>query len=64
MYLDWTVVGAPNILEEEATGNYHTNANYPPNPNKGSITAGDLALFMVTEITDKKYVHQKVGISN
>ena len=62
--LEWTIVGAPNILEEEATGEYHTAANYPPSSNKGSITVGDLALFMVTEVSGKNYVHKKVGISN
>jgi uncharacterized protein len=61
--LDWTIVAAPNILEEDATGLFITSADYPPNPNKGKINAGDLALFMVTEVEKNSYIKHRVGIS-
>jgi uncharacterized protein len=61
--LDWTIVGAPNILEEDATGGFITSTDYPPNPNKGKINAGDLALFMVDEIVKNSYIKDRVGIS-
>lgn len=62
--LDWTFVCPPDIKTEEATGLYYTNANYPPEKNNYRITAGDLALFMLNEAVENKYVKQKVGISN
>jgi putative NADH-flavin reductase len=43
---------------------YYTNANYPPEKNNYRITAGDLAMFMLNEAIENKYVHQRVGISN
>lgn len=62
--LDWTFVCPPDILNEDATGLYYTNANYPPEKNNFRITAGDLAQFMLNEASEKKYVGQRVGISN
>ncbi len=59
---DWTFVCPPNILPKAANGIYVTHANYPT---KGSvINAGNLALFMVQEITKNGFVKQRVGISN
>jgi putative NADH-flavin reductase len=62
--LDWTFVCPPDIKTEEATGVYHTNADYPPEPNNNRINAGDLALFMLNEAVENKFVKQRVGISN
>jgi uncharacterized protein len=62
--LDWTFVCPPDIKNEEATGLYYTNANYPPEKNNYRITAGDLALFMLNQAVENKYVKQRVGISN
>jgi uncharacterized protein len=62
--LDWTFVCPPDIKNEEATGLYYTNASYPPEKNNYRITAGDLALFMLNEAVENKYVKQRVGISN
>ena len=61
--LDWTFVCSPNILDEEKTGNYITNADYPPTPNNGEIAAGDLADFMFKEINERKFLQKRVGIS-
>jgi uncharacterized protein len=62
--LDWTFVCPPNIINQEATGVFTTNANYPPNKNNYAINAGDLAMFMLNELGKNEYVQQRVGISN
>jgi hypothetical protein len=62
--LDWTFVCCPDILNEGPTGNFITNANYPPDPNNYKINAGDLALFMLKELSKNEYVKERVGISN
>lgn len=62
--LDWTFVCPPDIKNEDATGLYYTNANYPPEKNSNRITAGDLALFMLNEAVENKFVKERVGISN
>ncbi|MBP6023129.1 NAD(P)-dependent oxidoreductase [Ferruginibacter sp.] len=62
--LDWTFVCCPDILDQPATGEFITNANYPPDPNKYKINAGDLAMFMLNELKKNEYINQRVGISN
>lgn len=62
--LDWTMICPPQILPHEATGNFITEANYPPTPNNMHINAGDVALFMLKAIATNQYIQQKVGISN
>lgn len=62
--LNWTMVGAPNLLDEPATGKYLTAANHPPSPNAGKINAGNLALFMLSEISKNQFIKERVGISN
>ena len=61
--LDWTFVCPPNIIDAGPTGDYTTNANYPPEKNNYKINAGDLALFMLNEMEKNQYVYQRVGIS-
>jgi uncharacterized protein len=62
--LDWTFVCPPNIINEGPTGSYTTNSNYPPEPNNYKINAGDLAMFILNELSKNEYVQQRVGISN
>lgn len=62
--LDWTFVCPPDIVDANVTGEYSTNANYTPTKNKYRINAGDLAMFMLKQITANDYLRQKVGISN
>ncbi len=62
--LDWTFVCPPNIINEGPTGSFVTSADYPPEPNKYKINAGDLALFMLNELEKNEFVKQRVGISN
>jgi uncharacterized protein len=61
--LDWTIIGSPDIKNEGPTGNYITNTNYPPSPNKFRINAGDLAQFMLNELELNEFVKTRVGIS-
>ena len=62
--LDWTFVCPPNIIDAEASGDFVTNADYPPVKNNYKINAGDLALFMLSELKKNEYVKHRVGISN
>ena len=62
--LDWTFVCSPNIINAGPTGDFVTNANYPPTPNNNKINAGDLALFMLNELNKNEFLKQRVGISN
>ena len=61
--MQYTFVCAPNILKLNKTGRYITSANYPPIPNNNEIAAGDLADFMLQELTNNHYCLKKVGIS-
>ncbi|MEO5985330.1 MAG: SDR family oxidoreductase [Ferruginibacter sp.] len=62
--LDWTFVAPPDIIDAEATGIFQTAADILPVPNKDKINAGDLAMFMVNELTKNAFVRSRVGISN
>lgn len=62
--LDWTFVCPPDIISGEATGSYHTTANILPENNQYKINAGNLALFMLTELSKNEYIQKRVGISN
>jgi putative NADH-flavin reductase len=59
---DFTFVCPPMIKDGERTGVYKTQDTYPTLG--WDITSGDLADFMVTELTENKYLGKKVGISN
>jgi putative NADH-flavin reductase len=61
--LDWTFVCPGMISDEDASGEFTTNADHPA-AGKGTIRAGDLAAFMLHELTDGKYLKCRVGISN
>lgn len=62
--LDWTMVGSPEIINNGPTGKYITAADYEPQPNNYRINAGDLAMFMLNELSKSEYIHHRVGISN
>ncbi len=61
--LDWTFVCSPDIINDGPTGNYITNKDYPPEPNKFQINTGDLAQFMLNELERNEYVQSRVGIT-
>jgi uncharacterized protein len=61
---NWTFVCPPDIKNGDATGIFHTAADYPPIPNHYRISTGDLALFMLNELYKNEYLKMRVGISN
>ena len=61
--LDWSFVCAPDILYTDQTLQYHTRADYPPEPNLYRIAAGDLADCMLKECFHPAFLHQRIGIS-
>lgn len=62
--LDWTFVGAPDLVDADATGSFHTAAEVVPSPNNNKINIGDLALFILNELKKNQYIRHRVGISN
>jgi putative NADH-flavin reductase len=62
--LQWTFVCPPDIIDAESTGLFRTETNTVPEPNSFKINAGDLAMFMLKEMNEKKYIQKRVGISN
>jgi uncharacterized protein len=61
--LDWTFVCPPDIHNEPTTGEYLLAADYPAG-GQGKINAGDIADFMLKEMTAGNYVQKRVGMSN
>ncbi|MBL7729489.1 MAG: NAD(P)H-binding protein [Dinghuibacter sp.] len=61
--LQWTFVCPPQILDTPVTAEYHLSKNVPP-AGINKINAGDLASFMLNEMTGNNYLHCRVGISN
>ena len=60
--LEWTIVRCPNIVEKTPKGNVHTTLD-----GKGlklSITLGDMAEFIIHQLTDSTYSKQAPSISN
>ncbi len=58
--LDWTAPRPPRVLESAATGSYRAG-----DAARGmSVTQGDLAAFMVDQLTDNKYLRQAPFVSN
>ncbi|HMU11416.1 MAG TPA: SDR family oxidoreductase [Ferruginibacter sp.] len=62
--LDWTLVGPSDIADHGPTGSYIIKADYPPDPLNDRINSGDLAMFMLNELSKNEYIHHRVGISN
>jgi len=62
--LDWTYVCCPDIKDKDATGKYVTNIDYSTIPNLFTITAGNVASFMLNELTGNRYVKKRVAISD
>lgn len=61
--LSWSFLCPPNIIDADATGQFITSADYAPQPNQYKINAGDIALFMLNEISKNDYINKRVGIS-
>jgi putative NADH-flavin reductase len=62
--VDWTFICAPDIIDDDANYKYTTKADYLPEPNYYKISSGNLAAFMLTEISQNLFLKRRVGISN
>ncbi len=60
--LDWTIVRCPNIVDKTPRGN--VLATLDGKGLKLAVTLGDMAKFMVQQITDTSYSRQAPSISN
>jgi putative NADH-flavin reductase len=61
--LEWTLVCVPNIVDGPATGTARSKESYLPE-GKGAITTGDIAAFMLEEITTPRFVGRRVGLNS
>jgi uncharacterized protein len=61
--LNWTFVCPPDLVDAAYTGKYQLNKNYPP-VGSFKINTGDLAEFMISELTKNEFLQCRVGISN
>jgi putative NADH-flavin reductase len=60
--LDWTIVRCPNIVEKTPKGNVH--ATLDGKGLKLAVTLGDMAEFIMHQLTDNTYSRQAPSISN
>ena len=60
--LDWTIVRCPNIVDKTLKGNIH--ATLDGKGLKLAVTLGDMAEFMINQLTDNAYSRQAPSISN
>ena len=60
--LDWTIVRCPNIVDKTPKGNVH--ATLDGKGLKLSVTLGDMAEFIINQLTDNAYTRQAPSISN
>lgn len=60
--LNWTIVRCPNITDKPAKGSYH--ATLDGKGLKLNITLGDMAKFIVQQLTDGGFSRQAPSISN
>lgn len=60
--LNWTVMCPPDIKDADVTVDYITSVNVKPEPFKNGINAGDIADFMLKNISTNEYLYQRIGI--
>lgn len=62
--LNWTMVCPADIINAGPTGNFTTAPDYQPASDDRRINAGDLAMFMLNELSKNEFIKHRVGISN
>jgi putative NADH-flavin reductase len=62
--LDWIVVCPTAMLEGEPTGRYTTAVDTLPKGASGTISVGDVAIFLLSEVSDPSHHNCRVGISS
>ncbi len=60
--LEWTTVATPDIPDGEATGTARVLADYMP-PGGRSLTTGEVAAFLLSELTARQFVRRRVGMA-
>ncbi|CAF4286128.1 unnamed protein product, partial [Rotaria magnacalcarata] len=60
--LKWTITCPPLILEGEADEKYDVEKNVQSHSIHNGIKAGNLAKIIVNELTEKKFVHARIGM--
>jgi len=61
--LEWTTVATPDIPDGEATGTARILADHMP-PGGKSLTTGEVAAFLLRELTARQFVRRRVGMAN
>lgn len=62
--LNWTFICAPDLVNANETGHFLAASEKNPTGSKLKINTGDLALFMLKELSANEYIQQRVGIGN
>lgn len=60
--LDWTLVGCPDLVDDEGGGRYRVAVDRLPQGG-ASIPTGDVARFMVAQIPQRVFLQRRVGIA-
>lgn len=61
--LEWTMVCPATISDEDGKGQYITSIDVLPDTTKRGIAAGDLAEFILQELSTGQHIKQRVGIA-
>lgn len=60
--LEWTTVATPDIPDADASGTARVLVNYMP-PGGKTVSTGDIAEFLIRELTERRFVRQRVGLA-
>ena len=60
--LDWTIVRPTEIINDKESGTF--TINRPTENSRFQISNSDVAQFIVTELTEEKYLHQVAMITD
>jgi uncharacterized protein len=60
--LEWTTVATPDILDDDASGTSRVLVNLMP-PGGRTVTTGEIAEFLIRELTERHFVRQRVGMA-
>ena len=61
--LDWTIIRPATLTDDVPTGRIHVYAG-DDDAKAHKITRGDLATFLVAQLTDDRHVHAAITIAN
>ena len=61
---DWTIVCPPEIVPQDADGNYAVTADYFPVGMRAVISAGNIGHFVAHEVERAEFIRKRVGIGS